>query len=185
MDFLEVCGYSMWKLAWTKSKFRYFLLVLLGVTLIVGFFVIRSQRDPNVRKQKYYRSAVSYFQKAKYREASIQLQNAILLDPQYADAHYQLAQCYMKMGMWAKVLEELNRTVDLAPQNWKAQLDLGNVLLAAKEYGEAEGKAKLVLEAEPQNVDAHTLLAKVMAALGDSRGSLDEMQQAKIGRAHV
>lgn len=113
-----------------------------------------ASRDPNVRKQQYYKSAVSYFEKGKYREAEIQLQNAIKIDPKYADAHYQLAHCYMKLGMWAGVFAELNRAVDLAPRNWKAQTDLGNVLLAARKFSQAEDKTKLVLAAEPQNVDA-------------------------------
>lgn len=135
-------------------------------------------RDPNVRKEKYYKSAVSYFEKGKYREAGIQLQNAIKIDPKYADAHYKLAQCYIKQRMWAGVFAELNRTLDLAPRNWKAQIDLGNMLLAARQFPQAEDRAKLVLAAEPQNVDAHTLLAKALAASGNSQGGLNEMQTA-------
>src|ERR1017187_4789322 len=152
--------------------------VLLGILLVGAFLVGCSWRDPNVRKQKYYQNAASYINKGKYREAVILLQNAIKLDPAYADAHYELAKCYLKLGIWKGAFTELKRTVEVAPSNWKAQLDLGNMLLAGKEYGEAESKAKLVLAADPQNVDAHTLLAKVTAALGDSQGSLDEMQQA-------
>src|SRR5208283_6003627 len=118
----------------TKNRLRSSHLVFLGLALIATFLVSCAWRDPNVRKQKYYNSALSYFEKGKYREAAIQLQNAIKIDPQYADAHYQLAECYMKLGMWAGGFVELNRAVDLAPRNSKAQIDLGNVLLAAREF---------------------------------------------------
>src|ERR1019366_9513922 len=144
----------------TKNRLQSSLLAFLGLALIGTFLVSCGWRDPNVRKQKYYNSAVNYFEKGKYREAAIQLQNAIKIDPKDAEAHYQLAQCYMKMGMLAGAFAELNRTVDLAPRNWKAQIDLGNLLLAAREFPQAKDKANLVVAAEPQNVDAHTLLAE-------------------------
>ena len=151
-----------------KNRPRSSLLVFLGLALVAFFLVSCAWRDPNVRKQKYYNSGVSYFEKGKYREAAIQLENAIKIDPKYADAHYQLAQCYIKLGMWPGAFAELNRTVDLAPRNWKAQIDLGNLLFAARQFAKAEDKANLVLAAEPQNVDAHTLLAKALAAMGNS-----------------
>ncbi len=49
-------------------------------------------RDPNVRKQKYFDSARRYVEEKKFREAAIQFQNALQVDPRFADAHYQLAQ---------------------------------------------------------------------------------------------
>jgi tetratricopeptide (TPR) repeat protein len=151
---------------------------LLGLTLIETFAASCAWRDPNVRKQEFYQSAVSYFEKGKYPEAAIQLQNAIQIDPKYADAHYKLAQCDKKLGMWAEAFAELNRTVDLAPRNWQAQIDLGNGLLAARQFRQAQDKAYLVLAAEPQNVEAHTLLANANAALGNPQSSLEEMQRA-------
>jgi len=162
----------------TKNRLRYSLLVFLALTLIGTYLVSCAWRDPNVRKQKYYRSAESYFEKGKYREAAILLEDAIKIDPHYTDAHYQLAQCEMKLGMWAEAAAELNRTVDLAPGNWKAQIDLGNLLLAARQFPQAENKAKLVLAAEPQNVDAHSLMAKALAAMGNPQGAREELQKA-------
>src|SRR5690349_16768502 len=48
-------------------------------------------RDPNVRKQKYYKSGVEYFQNGKYSEAGIELRNALKVDPHFADAAAMLA----------------------------------------------------------------------------------------------
>lgn len=66
------------------------LAVLVGLTagLLAG-----CSRDPNVRKQKYFESGTRYFEAGKYREAAIQYLNAVQVDPAYAEAHYQLAQC--------------------------------------------------------------------------------------------
>src|SRR5580704_5166709 len=86
-------------------------------------------RNPQVAKQRYLDKGTAYFQKGKYREAAIEDQNAIQIDSQFAPAHYQLAQCYLKLSDWARAYQELMRTVDLDPGNSKAQLDITNLLL--------------------------------------------------------
>ena len=104
---------------------------LLLATILCGFFTSCS-RDPNVRKQKYLESGKRYYEKAKYREAVIQFSNALQVDPRFAEAHYQLAQSYLKLGAFPSAYNELLRTVDLQPDNAKAQVDLGNLLLAGR-----------------------------------------------------
>src|SRR5215467_12568372 len=95
-------------------------------------------RDPNVRKQKYYESGMRYFEKGKYREAAIQFGNAVQIDPRYTQAHYQLAQSYLKLENWSLAFQELDRTVQLDPDNFQAQIDMSNMLVAAGEYSQAQ-----------------------------------------------
>ena len=66
-----------------------FLLVITLTVLFEG-----CHRDPAVAKRKYLESGDRYYAKEKYREAAIQYQNAIKIDPRYAEAHFQLAQSY-------------------------------------------------------------------------------------------
>ena len=70
--------------------------LLLVVTLAAGF-VAGCKRDPVARKHAYFESGTRYFDQGKYREAAIELQNAIKVDPRYADAHYELSGCYEKL----------------------------------------------------------------------------------------
>ena len=106
-------------------------------------------RDPNVQKQEYVESGERYFQAGKYREAAIQFQNALRVDSHYADAHYQLAQCYRKLELWQSAYAELGHTLDSDPKNWQAHLDMGNLDLAGGGYIKAEGEARTV---GPENV---------------------------------
>jgi len=149
------------------------LLVVVAAGLLAG-----CSRDPNVVKQKYFQSGMQYFEKGKYREAAIQFQNAVNTDPQYVEAHYQLARCYLKLAMWSGAYGELQRTVDLAPQNWKARIDLGNLLLAAHDTKKAEEQATAVLAGQPDSADAHTLMAGVYAQEDKLQASLEEMKTA-------
>src|ERR1700693_34507 len=134
--------------------------------------------DPNVRKQKYLESGNRYLAKEKYREAAIQYQNALQVDPRFVEGHYQLAQAYLKLGMLPSAWQELQRTIDLGTKNGKAHIDSGNILLAATQYNNAQDHARTVLGLDPQNVDAHILLANSYAGLGNLPASLEEMQKA-------
>jgi len=135
-------------------------------------------RDPSVKKQQFLKSGNEYFAKEKYREAAIQYLNAIKVDPQFVEAHYQLAQAYLKLQIYSGAYQELLRTVDLNPDHLKAQVDLGNLLLSGRQFKEAQERAQLVLQKDPNNVDAHILLANSYAALQDLPASIQEMQTA-------
>src|ERR1700722_4745971 len=109
--------------------------LILGAALML---MAGCMRDPNVRKQKFLASGNSYFDQAKYREATIQYLNAIQIDKGFAEAHYRLAQAYLRQGIWTGAYEELLRTTDLQPSNAKAQIDLGTLLLTAKQFKQAQ-----------------------------------------------
>ena len=105
--------------------------LLLSLSLLVGVFATGCSRDPNVRKQKFLEQGNRDFDKGKYPEALISYSRAIQIDPRFAEAHYKLAQCYLKQGSWAQAFQELNRTVDLQPDNWPAQLEIARLFLAS------------------------------------------------------
>ena len=147
------------------------------ITLLMLVMAVGCSRDPNVRKQKYLESGMRYMQEGKYPEASIQLQNAIKIDPRFADAHYEFAQCLMNMGNWRGAYGELMRTIDIAPDNLKAQVDVGKLLLLAKQFDQAREKADLVLSKDPNNIDAHILRADALATLQGPEASVQEMQK--------
>src|SRR5579864_572305 len=126
------------------------LVAFFSLSFIVMAFVGCS-RDPNFKKQKYLESGNRYFEKGKYREAAIQFSNAIQVDPNFANAHYKLAQSYVQMQAWPNAYRELRRTVDLDPDNTKAQLDLGGFLLGAHSYDEARATIEKILQKDPNN----------------------------------
>ena len=118
---------------------------LLCVALVAG-----CSRDPNVRKAKYVQSGDRYFASAKYREAAIQYRNAVQIDPRFGEAHYKIAQCYLKEGIWTGAYQELMRAVDLQPTDLKSRIDLGNLLLAGKDFKRAQDQATAILRAGSQ-----------------------------------
>jgi tetratricopeptide (TPR) repeat protein len=159
------------------KNMRHVLLILFSALLLAAL-ASGCSRDPEVRKRKYAESGDKYFEKEKYREAAIQYLNAIQVDSSFAEAHYKLAQCYLKMSVWTGAYQELTRTVELDPGNLKAQIELGNLLLAAREFKRALEIAEQVLLKEPKNVDALILRANAEAATENIDASLRSMQEA-------
>jgi len=137
--------------------------VLILLTLLAG-----CARDPNVRKQKYLASGNAYFDQGKYREATIEYLNAIQIDRGFAEAHYRLAQAYLRQGIWTGAYGELLRTTDLQPSNAKAQIDLGTLLLSAKQFKQAQERAQNVL-AGPKQRRCTRAPCKFLCSIGRRR----------------
>jgi tetratricopeptide (TPR) repeat protein len=135
-------------------------------------------RDPNVRKQKYLESGQRYFEKAKYREAVIQFSNAIQVDPRFADAHYHLAQAYLKLQQWTPAYQELDRTLQFQPDNYHAHLDMANLLITGGDLGQAQGHTDFLREREPNSPEVHAAIASLLTAQQDVPAAIQEMRLA-------
>jgi tetratricopeptide (TPR) repeat protein len=149
------------------------MMLLVSLALLSGCF-----RDPNVRKHKYLESGQKYSAQGKDREAAIQYSNALKIDRNFADAHYALAQTYLHMGGLSAAYGELKKTVDLQPANYKARIDLGNLLLAGGKVDDAQAQATAVMAAEPNNADVHALLSRIAARRGQKDLALTEIHRA-------
>lgn len=134
--------------------------------------------DPNVRKQKYFESGKRYSDEGKYNEAVIQYSNALKIDKNFADAHYQLGQTYLHMGQLMAAYSEFNRTVNLRPSDVKARLDLASLALAGGKTDEAQAQATEVMALQPDNPDLHALLAGIAIKRGQKDKALAEIQRA-------
>src|ERR1700723_3975617 len=130
------------------------------ISLLIAAFTLAScSFNPEVKKKKFLDKGIAYFDKGQYREANIEFENAIQIDPKFAEAHYRLAQSFLKQGDWSHAYQELGRTVEFDPKNWKAQLALGNILLAGRQYQPAHDRAQTILQGDPNNPQAQLLLA--------------------------
>jgi tetratricopeptide (TPR) repeat protein len=152
---------------------RFFILLASGIIAMVG-----CSRDPNVLKQKAFDSGNKYFDVGKFPEACIEYQNAIQIDAKFVAAHEKLADCFLRREMWSSAYQELARVVDLEPGNFAKRIELGNLLLAGRQFKEAQDRAQLVLAQDANNVDAHTLMANADAGIGETTNALKEMQTA-------
>jgi tetratricopeptide (TPR) repeat protein len=160
---------------------------LLMIVCLIAGALTGCSRDPNVRKQKYLESGDRYFAKEKYREAAIQYANAIQVDGRFAAAHYRLAETYLKLGDSGRAFQELSRTVELSPDDYRAHLDLANLLVAARnpdgsaneEYmKQAKTHLDLLRETQARNPAVLQAWADYYSGEGNVGAALLEMQKA-------
>jgi tetratricopeptide (TPR) repeat protein len=155
--------------------------------------LVSCSRDPNVVKKRYLESGNKYFDRGKYKEASIMYRNALQKDMRFGPAHYKLALTNIKLGNLAAAVQSLRRAVELLPQDqpdhWDAVVKLSEIYLSAapgKQYlDEVEGYIKQLLQRDPKSFDAYRLsgdLAFVRSAEALRTGNRDEakthLQQA-------
>jgi len=65
-------------------------LVLLAIS-------VSCSRDPNVIKARYLQNGNKYFDKGKYKEASIMYRTALQKDQKFGEAYYRMALTQLKM----------------------------------------------------------------------------------------
>lgn len=168
---------TMKLLEWARATRRRRVLAC-TVFFVAMAFLAGCHRDPNIAKQKYLESGKRYSAEGKWREAAIQFSNALKIDKNFPDAHYQLAQTYMHAGQLGPAFAEFRHTVDLQPANYDARIALGNLLVAGGKVDDAKAQADAVLAAQPNNPDAHALLSGISNKRGDRDKALSEMYRA-------
>ena len=147
--------------------------------------LVSCNRDPNVAKKRYLDSGNKYYERGKFKEASIMYRNALQKDQRYGPAHYKLGLAYIHLGQFAPAVQSLRRAVELLPveqpDHWQAAIKLSEIYLAAspdKEYlAEVEGYTKGMLKRDPNSFDGHRLsgdLAFVRSAAALHVGQKDE-----------
>jgi tetratricopeptide (TPR) repeat protein len=153
------------------------ILILLVISCVIGGF-LGCERDPNIRKQKFLESGSHYFVKEEFPAAVVEFSNALQIDPNFAPAHFQLAECFLKMQRFPEAYRELQRTIELDSRNQRALLDLGIMFIAGRNYDQAQSTALGMLQSEPSSPDAHLLLSELHRARGEPALALQEIKQA-------
>ncbi len=152
----------------------------ISLALLAAVFMLLAgcRSNPAIRKQRYFESGKRFSTEGKYREASIQFMNALKVDGDFSDAHYELAQVYEHMGQFWAASEELERAINAQPDNLSARLDLGNLLLASGRTDSASMQANAVLTAQVNNPGAHALLSAIASREGKNETALAEIKRA-------
>ncbi len=95
------------------------------------FLLASCSRDPRVLAQRYVDNGNRFFQKEKYKEASIMYRRALQKDQRFGEAYYRLGLVEMKLGRYGDAVRALRRAVELQPANTDAASKLGDLFLVA------------------------------------------------------
>lgn len=89
-----------------------------------------------------------------YRSAILNFQKAIELEPKFADAYINLATAYYLWGMKDKAIKSYGEALKNNPASVPIIFNMGMLYFLEKNYKKAKEQWKMVLEIDPQNLDA-------------------------------
>ncbi len=147
-------------------------LVLAGlIVLPLALGLTSCNRDPRAQAQDLVEKGNKFFNKGKYREASIMYKRAYTKDLRFGEAYYRLALTDLKLGNYGEASRMLRRTVDLQPNNVDAISKLANIYLLASTGDAAhavelqkevtELSAKLI-QLDPTSYEGHRIQAEML-----------------------
>jgi len=129
------------------------------------------------KKVGYFERGKAYFEKGEYKNAELELRNAIQIDPNFADAYTTLGETYLKLGNAKKAYQAYSDVAKLDPENTAAHLKLATFLVLGKKFPAAKEKLDIVLSKEPENIEALLMLASALAQEDNRSESAETFQK--------
>jgi tetratricopeptide (TPR) repeat protein len=128
--------------------------------------------------REFYLKGVEYYNQKEYNEAKIELLNAIKEDPNYALAHYKLAETYLKLKKYNLAYKYFLNVISLEPENYDAILNAGKIELIGGKEDSALERAHKILDRNPANIEALVLAAQVYATKNDNKSAIQALEKA-------
>jgi len=97
----------------------------------------------------------------KYVEAITEIEQALQIEPMYAEAYRELASTYLAMGKIPEAEATFRRAIAMRPSFWGSYNELGAFYFRLGRYPEAETQFRHVLELTPDNSRAYNNLGSI------------------------
>jgi len=134
----------------------------MALTLALLFIGCQSDEE---KAAEFYAKGLEYDKEEKSLEAVIEFKNVLKINPNHADAHYDLSKSYMKLGRARDAYWEMSETVRLDPDNVEAALSFGALSLVAGDAEQAYAMGELATKKEPENHQGHVLTGRALQKL--------------------
>ncbi len=159
--------------------------------LPVVFFVASCSRDPKVQAQRYVENGNKFFEKAKFKEASIMYRRALQKDLKFGEAYYRLALAEIQLTAYGDAVRSLRRAVELQPDNADAAVKLADIYMVAstqdklntQEYlKEAKDLADKLLQKDAKSYDGHRIEGQIALLENDAPRAVAQLQAATLAK---
>lgn len=139
---------------------------LLLFVLLSGALLTACNRDPEVRKQKYFDSGIQYLEQSKLSEAAIQFRNALKVDPQFTEAGTELGKVLFRQRQYQEAYQAFRNAIEGKPDYLPVRKAMATLYMAAGDYAEAQREVEYVRDRSPKDMEALVLLAGSQARQG-------------------
>ena len=154
--------------------------VIAAETPIAGYVSHRRLASPDEATSAavHNRQGLMLIRQKRFDEALAELQTAIKLKPDYAEAHNNLGNALLGLSRREDAIVAYRTAVRIKPEYAKAWSNLGHSLTQLEKYEEAEKACRRAVEIDPDYAIAHNHLGNVLRARKEFENALASYQQA-------
>jgi len=111
-------------------------------------------------------AAQRFSEAGQYEKAAGELEKAIQISPEYAEAYTNLAAQYVRIGRYEDAINDAKRAMELTRPNAADLCNMAFALYRLQRYPEALDSARTAVRLEPGNDKAHYLLGTLLVTNG-------------------
>ena len=151
--------------------------------LLLVVLTICSCSSDEEKKIRHFEKGKAYYEKGEYKEAVLELKNALQIDPKYSEAYYMLGLTSLKQKDFKEAFTNFSRAVEFSPDNLEARLELSKLFLAGKAIDKAQEAVDDILKSDLTNRedlyrDAVLVKSSVLIAKKDIKTAIECLEEA-------
>jgi tetratricopeptide (TPR) repeat protein len=116
------------------------------------------RRQPSKKALRAFSEAEQYAHSHDIARAIDKLKLAVLLDPNFREAHVNLGAQYARLNRFQEAMSQFQASIDIGPPDPKSFSNLALCYLKLERYADAATFAKKALDLDPGNGAAQTIL---------------------------
>jgi tetratricopeptide (TPR) repeat protein len=114
----------------------------------------------------HYHLGLALFETGDWKGAAPEFEASLVRAPKWADAHFSLAAVYARIDRVPEAMTELDTTLGLSPDHYRANLLRGRILSLQAKPDQALLNLEKAAEVQPDSREVHLFLAQAYAQLG-------------------
>ena len=152
--------------------------IFAAFVVIATLAIAACDRSPEAKKLRHIQRAEEHFGQKNYREAILDFRNVLAVESENLRAIRGIGLAHFELEEYAQAFAFLSWARSLGAGDADVRLKVGSLLLAGGRVTDARNEASQVLEKDPLNVDALTLLSSAIASPDQVDPTLEILQDA-------
>ncbi len=152
--------------------------IVMACWIAVAVFLGSCDRSPEGKLAMHVKRGDEYVKAEKFREAVIEYRNAVKAVPKDPAAHWKLAKASIEAKDIRTAFGELQKTVELDPNNFEALGKLGEIYVMAGKTEEATQIADNLVKSRPTEPQGYILQSGLAVRAGQVDDGIAKMKKA-------